>query len=90
MNVAIAKDHRVVSDWPYRFVRHPSYTGALLAFLGLRLLLHNWLAALMLVVPIAVMFLWRINIEECALAAALGAAYTDHMARTKRLVPLVY
>ncbi|MEO5585714.1 MAG: isoprenylcysteine carboxylmethyltransferase family protein [Flavobacteriales bacterium] len=90
VNVAIAKDHRVVSDGPYRFVRHPSYTGALLAFLGLGLLLHNWLAALILVVPITVMFLWRINIEECALAAALGAAYTDHMARTKRLVPLVY
>ena len=90
VNVAIAKDHRVVSDGPYRFVRHPSYTGALLAFLGLGLLLHNWLALLILIVPITVMFLWRINIEERALTAALGAAYTDYMARTKRLVPLVY
>lgn len=90
VNVAIAKDHRVVSDGPYRFVRHPSYTGALLAFLGLGLLVHNWMAALLLFVPITVMFLWRIKIEEEALSAALGAAYTDYMAKTKRLVPFVY
>ena len=90
VNVAIAKDHHVVSDGPYRLIRHPSYTGALIAFLGLGLLVHNWLAALLLVVPITVMFLWRIHIEERALAAALGAAYSDYMARTKRLFPFVY
>lgn len=90
VNVAIAKDHRVVSDGPYRFVRHPSYSGALLAFLGLGLLVHNWVAALLLVVPITVMFLWRIHIEEQALAAALGKSYTDYMARTKRLIPYIY
>ncbi len=87
VNVAIAKDHKVVSDGPYRLVRHPSYTGALLAFLGLGILLHNWLAAIVLVVPITVAFLWRIRIEEKALIAALGTAYTEYMARTKKLVP---
>ena len=90
VNVAIAKDHRVVSDGPYRLVRHPSYAGALLAFLGLGLLVHNWLAALVLLVPITGMFLWRMNIEERALSAALGEAYSGYMARTKRLIPFVY
>ena len=90
VNVAIAEDHRVVSDGPYRFVRHPSYAGALLAFLGLGLLVHNWLAALVLLVPIMGMFLWRMDIEERALSAALGEAYSGYMARTKRLIPFVY
>lgn len=90
VDVAIAKDHTVVSDGPYRLVRHPSYSGALLAFLGLGLLVHNWLAALLLVVPITAMFLWRMKVEEQALSAALGAAYTDYMGRTKRLVPFLY
>ena len=35
VNVAIASDHRLVEAGPYRLLRHPSYTGALLAFLGL-------------------------------------------------------
>ncbi len=90
VNVAIAADHRVVSDGPYRLVRHPSYTGALLAFLGLGILLHNWLAAVVLVVPIMVAFLWRIHVEEGALMTALGSAYTEYMARTKKLVPYLF
>lgn len=90
VDVAIAKDHVVVSDGPYRLVRHPSYSGALMAFVGLGLLVHNWLAGLLLVVPITVMFLWRMKVEEQALSSALGPAYTDYMKRTKRLVPFLY
>ena len=90
VNVAIAKDHHVVSNGPYRLVRHPSYTGALLAFIGLGILVHNWMAALVLIVPITVAFLWRIRIEEEALTAALGTAYTDYMTRTKKLVPFLF
>lgn len=90
VDVAIAKDHKVVSDGPYRTVRHPSYSGALMAFFGLGLLINNWLAALLLVVPITLMFLWRMKVEEQALSSALGTAYTDYMKRTKRLVPFLY
>jgi protein-S-isoprenylcysteine O-methyltransferase Ste14 len=39
---AIAANHRLVDTGPYRIVRHPSYTGALMAFLGLALCLANW------------------------------------------------
>lgn len=90
VNVAIASDHRVVDDGPYRHVRHPSYTGAIVCFIGAGLLLDNWISLLVLVVPVTVMFLIRIRIEERVLAQALGTAYTDYMARTKRLVPFLY
>ncbi|HNE80026.1 MAG TPA: isoprenylcysteine carboxylmethyltransferase family protein [Flavobacteriales bacterium] len=90
VDVAIAQDHTVVSDGPYRLVRHPGYSGVLLSFLGLGLLLHNGLAALLLIVPIFVALLWRIKVEEEALTTALGKAYTDYMARTRRLVPWLY
>jgi protein-S-isoprenylcysteine O-methyltransferase len=90
VNVAIAADHRVVDDGPYRFVRHPSYTGALMSFVGLGLTTGNWLAAVVLVVPISVAFLRRITIEERVLAAALGEPYRAYAARTKRLVPFLY
>lgn len=90
VNVAIAKDHRIVDDGPYRLLRHPSYTGALVGFCGLALMLGNWLSAALLLVPITAMFLWRIGIEERALSAAFGPAYEAYKARTKRLVPFVY
>jgi protein-S-isoprenylcysteine O-methyltransferase Ste14 len=90
VNVAIATDHRVVSDGPYRLVRHPSYAGIFLLFIGMGLLLFNWLSALVLVVPTFLLFLYRMRVEERALLQALGEPYRAYMARTKRLVPFLY
>ena len=90
VDVAIAADHRIVDDGPYRILRHPSYTGALLAFIGLGMMLFNWLSGLLLVVPILSVFLWRIAIEEHALLSAFGPEYAAYQQRTKRLLPYIY
>ena len=90
VNVAIAADHRLIDTGPYRFVRHPSYTGALMAFLGLALCLANWASLLVMVFPVFVVFVWRMHVEEDALLKALGDQYRDYMKRTERLIPSVY
>ena len=90
VNVAIAADHQLVETGPYRFVRHPSYTGALLAFIGFAMVLRNWASVLVISLPIGFAFLYRINVEERALVQALGERYRAYMKRTKRLIPLVY
>jgi protein-S-isoprenylcysteine O-methyltransferase len=90
INVAIAADHQLVETGPYRFIRHPSYTGALLAFIGFAMVLRNWASVLMISLPIALAFLYRINVEERALLQALGDRYRAYIKRTKRLIPLVY
>jgi protein-S-isoprenylcysteine O-methyltransferase len=90
VNVAIAANHRLIDTGPYRFVRHPSYTGALMAFVGLALCLANWASLAAMVVPVLLVFLWRMQVEEGALLKALGEQYRDYMSRTKRLIPAVY
>jgi protein-S-isoprenylcysteine O-methyltransferase Ste14 len=90
INVAIAADHQLVDNGPYRFVRHPSYTGALLAFIGFAMVLRNWASVLVISLPIAFAFLYRINVEERALVQALGERYRVYIQRTKRLIPFVY
>jgi len=90
VDVAIADDHRVVDTGPYRFVRHPSYTGVIIAFLGYGVCLGNKVALLALTVPIVLAFLQRIKVEEAALQAALGDAYRSYARRTRALVPFVY
>src|SRR5436190_24063530 len=90
VDVTIEKDHEVVARGPFRVVRHPSYTGVLLAFVGLGLSLRNWAALLIILLPIFAAFNHRMNVEEDALSGALGSQYTDYMRRTKRLVPFVY
>jgi protein-S-isoprenylcysteine O-methyltransferase len=90
VDVVVEKDHEVVERGPFRVVRHPSYTGVLLAFLGFALTLRNWAALLIVFVPIFAVFVRRMNVEEEALSRALGSRYTDYIRRTKRLVPGVY
>jgi protein-S-isoprenylcysteine O-methyltransferase len=90
VNVAIASDHRVIDTGPYHFVRHPSYTGALLGFIGLGITYANWLSLILLVLPVLIAFMRRIRIEERALSQALGERYAQYMARTRRLIPGVY
>jgi protein-S-isoprenylcysteine O-methyltransferase len=90
VNVAIATDHQVIDSGPYCYIRHPSYSGALLAFVGYGIVLATWISLALVTLPIAVMFLRRIAIEEAALTAALGDAYRKYAARTKRLLPFVW
>jgi protein-S-isoprenylcysteine O-methyltransferase len=90
VDVAVAADQHVIDTGPYRFIRHPSYTGVLLAFLGLALCFGNAATLFMLVVPTTAVFLYRIRIEEAALQSGLGEPYKQYMQRTKRLLPFVY
>lgn len=90
VNVAIADDHRVIDSGPYRWLRHPSYTGVLLISLGFGLCLANWVGLLIIMLPTTATLLWRITVEERALHAGLGAAYTSYAQHTWRLLPFIY
>ncbi|HVF70159.1 MAG TPA: isoprenylcysteine carboxylmethyltransferase family protein [Chthoniobacterales bacterium] len=90
VDVTIEQDHQLVERGPFRLVRHPSYTGVLLAFVGWTLTLGNWAAILVVLLPIFAVFVRRMNVEEEALRNALGEKYAAYMRRTKRLVPGVY
>lgn len=90
VDVAIHSEHRVIESGPYRFIRHPSYTGALLAFLGLGLSIGNWWSVAIFILPTLLSFLVRIKVEESALADAMGEQYRSYQRRTKRLIPLIY
>ncbi|HEX4051040.1 MAG TPA: isoprenylcysteine carboxylmethyltransferase family protein [Steroidobacteraceae bacterium] len=90
VDVAIAADHRLIDRGPYRLIRHPSYAGALLAFLGLGLTLGSLPALAALLLPCVAAYHYRITVEEAALQRGLGNAYFDYMRQTWRLVPRLY
>ena len=88
--VMVSSGQPVITAGPYRLLRHPSYTGLLLACAGVGLASANWVAvAAMVVLPLAAV-LWRIHAEENALLATLGDRYRRYAAQHKRLVPLVW
>ena len=90
VDVSILDDHELVVRGPFRIVRHPSYTGALLAVLGLGIAFGSVGSIAAVFVPFFCALLYRIHVEEAALKARFGASYDAYAARTKRLVPVVF
>lgn len=88
--VQTSEDQPVISGGPYRIVRHPGYTGLLLALTGFGFFLGNWAAALCLAAIVAAGLVYRIRVEEGALLQALGDRYLDYAASRKRLAPLIW
>ena len=76
-----------MTNGPYRFVRHPTYSGLLLLFLGTGLALGDWLSVAALVLLPGVGIGYRIMVEERMLLAGLGDDYAQYRKRTWRLVP---
>lgn len=85
-NVAVQPGQNLVRSGPYRFVRHPSYTGALLTFLFGCVLLHSWIAACVAAVVLPIAFLRRIHHEERLLLATFPE-YAAYRTRAGALFP---
>jgi protein-S-isoprenylcysteine O-methyltransferase Ste14 len=85
--VSIVPDQTLVQRGPYRWVRHPAYTGSILTFFGFSLALGAWLASLVVLILCLVGFLYRINVEEKVLLEVFGKEYQEYIQRTWRLFP---
>ncbi len=85
--VVVQEEHHVVDTGPYRLIRHPSYTGLLMASLGLGIALGTWLSIPACTLPPLIAFGIRLTHEERVLAGELGEPYRRYMGRTRRLIP---
>lgn len=90
IDVNIQPGHELIRRGPYRLLRHPSYTGSLMTFLGFGLALGNVWSLLVVMAPVTVAFLWRMRIEERVLAEAFPTQYPEYARQTKRLIPFVW
>lgn len=90
VQVAVKQDQSLKTNGVYRYIRHPSYTGILLYYLGLGLLQHNWFSILILFVLPLIAILNRIAFEEKLLSDHFGRDYTNYTGKSKRLIPWLY
>jgi protein-S-isoprenylcysteine O-methyltransferase Ste14 len=77
----------LVTSGPYRFIRHPIYTGLLTAILGTALV--NNLLGLIVVAVLVAYFYYCGSVEERNLAATFPKAYPEYRSRTKMLIPFL-
>ena len=88
--VEVQRDHRIIESGPYRWLRHPSYTGALLTVAGVTLALASWPGCMVAALLTVAGLVQRIRVEERALAARLGPAWVAFAHGRRRLIPLVW
>lgn len=85
---AVKEGHALVTSGPYRLVRHPIYTGILLAALGSAL--TGSIFAIWILAAVAVVFYRRIDKEERIMLELFPEAYRTYQSRTKRLIPWLF
>jgi protein-S-isoprenylcysteine O-methyltransferase Ste14 len=90
VDVRVHSDQTVVERGPYRWVRHPSYSGLLIFFIGLGLALSGWLSVIVLAILPAAGLIIRIQSEERALLTRLGEEYRRYAATRRRLFPGIW
>ena len=87
-SVTVKRDHRLIREGPYTIVRHPIYSGFLLALLGTALALDELCG----LIGLALAFTgWRMKsrLEENFMVAQFGADYVAYEREVKALIPFV-
>ena len=88
--VIVQDDHQLVIRGPYRVLRNPAYTGALISLTGLCLAMGNWASLGVGIASLLLAYAWRIRVEDQALKAKFGEPYDAYRKRTWALIPFVW
>jgi protein-S-isoprenylcysteine O-methyltransferase Ste14 len=90
VTLEVREQHRLITHGVYRRIRHPMYAALLLYSVGQALVIPNWVAGPSYLVAFAILFVFRVHAEERMMLEQFGDDYAAYMARTYRLVPLVW
>ncbi len=89
LNPSLKEDHQLVTSGPYRFLRHPIYTGMLTGLLGSLLATFSPVWFYLLIVMI-VTFIYRVHVEDNMMMQTFPEAYAAYKKKTKALIPFVW
>jgi len=88
--VEVEESQKIVQKGPYKFIRHPSYSGIILFCIGYGLAVQNWLSLIIAISLPTIALLYRIKIEEEALVKGIGTDYEAYQKKTKKLIPGIW
>ncbi len=87
--VMVKKDHELVQSGPYRFVRHPIYTGIITMFLA-NVLLSGRVGGILGLLCLVASFYVKLLREEKVMRAEFPSQYPEYCRRVKRLIPFIH
>lgn len=90
VDVAIGTEQKLKTDGIFKTIRHPSYLGLLIIMTGFAISMNSIISILVIVIPMIIVLLFRISVEENLLVEAFGNQYIEYKSKTKKLIPWVY
>jgi len=85
--LAIAEKHELVTNGPYRYVRHPMYSAFFVIGFGFLFFSANWLVGVIYLGALLLMYMTRVSAEEQMLLERFGESYRQYMKTTGRILP---
>lgn len=89
-SVTLLEGQHLITKGPYRILRHPAYTGGILIFVGIGLVIGNWLSFAVSSIAALIAYGVRIRVEEMALRERFGVEFEANRKRTWAVIPLVW
>lgn len=90
VKISIMEDHKLITSGIYKYIRHPSYTGMIMYYIGLGLLMHNFISiGILIVLPLSAILI-RIHYEEKTLETHFKNQYTEYKKKSWKLIPLLF
>ena len=90
VHVEIRDNQPLIKSGPFKRIRHPVYTAAILEVLGAVILLQAYISAVLIPLLVLPAILYRINIEEKELVGKFGKDYLDYKKKTGALIPKLF
>jgi protein-S-isoprenylcysteine O-methyltransferase Ste14 len=90
VKVSLIKEQKLITHGIYKYIRHPSYTGLLMYYMGLGLLMSNYYCQLFLFIIPLLVVLNRIKTEEAFLINSFKDNYSAYQTKSYKLFPFIY
>lgn len=88
--VSTYENQKIITTGPYKYIRHPCYTGIIIMSIGFVLTAENWPSIIILLVIMISTLLYRVKIEEQYMIIKFGKEYEDYMKKTKKMIPFLF
>ena len=90
VSVQVDLEQKIIQTGPYRYIRHPAYSGSILSLIGIALALRSIIGTIVTITIIAVIYGYRIKIEEKILENNFKTDYQEYKKNTKRIIPFIW
>jgi protein-S-isoprenylcysteine O-methyltransferase Ste14 len=90
VSVQVNSNQKIIQSGPYKYIRHPAYSGSILSLIGISLAFRSSIGVVGTLIIIACIYGYRIKVEESMLATYFKTSYQEYKKHTKRIIPFVW